>query len=493
MHDALYSLSATELNRLFVAGQVSAVEITQAVLDRIDGVEPQVRAFLTVTAEGALEQARELDAKRAAGESLGPLAGVPIALKDNLAADGVKMTCASKMLEDYVAPYDATAVRRLKEAGAIIVGKTNMDEFAMGSSGETSAFGTTRNPWDTDRVPGGSSSGSAAAVAAREVPLSLGSDTGGSIRQPAALTGIVGLKPTYGYVSRYGLAALASSMDQIGPFGRDAEDVARLFSVIAGRDPLDATSADKPAPTFEVPSEPSLKGVRFGLPREYFGEGIDGEVKARLDVAIAKLTDLGAEVAECSLPHSKYGLSAYYIIMPAEASANLARFDGVRFGYRSKEAADVTEMYLKSRAEGFGDEVKRRIMIGTYALSSNAYDKYYKKAQQVRTLVARGFAQVFEEFDALITPTSPVVAWPFGERHDDPVSMYLADICTIPVNLAGLPALSVPCGFAHGLPVGLQFIGKHFDDNRLLQMAWAYQQVTEFHKAQPTLNAEGGR
>lgn len=493
MNDALYSLSAAELNHLFLTGQVSAVEITKAVLERIESVEPQLNAFLTVTADSAMEQAQELDAKRAAGDNLGPLAGVPIAVKDNVAVDGVRMTCASKMLEDYVVPYDATVVQRLKDAGTIIVGKTNMDELAMGSSGENSAFGGTRNPWDTSRVPGGSSSGSAAAVAAREVPLALGSDTGGSIRQPAALTGIVGLKPTYGYVSRYGLAALASSLDQIGPFGRDVEDVARLFSVMAGKDPMDASTADKSAPQLEFPAEPSLKGVRFGIPKEYFGDGIDAEVKARLDEAIAKLTELGAEVEECSLPHSKYGLSAYYIIVPAEASANLARFDGVRFGRRAQNVADVNEMYMKTRAEGFGPEVKRRLMIGTYVLSADAYDKYYKKAQQIRTLVARDFDQVFEKYDALITPTSPEVAWSFGEKRDDPVRMYMADMCTIPVNLAGLPALSIPCGFAHGLPVGLQLIGKRFDDGRLLQLAWAYQQVTEFHKAQPTLNAEGGR
>jgi aspartyl-tRNA(Asn)/glutamyl-tRNA(Gln) amidotransferase subunit A len=493
MHDALYNLSATELNRLFVRGQVSAVEIAEAFLARIEAVEPRLHAFLTVTADSAVETARELDAKRAAGEPLGPLAGVPVAVKDNVAVDGVRMTCGSKMLAEYVIPYDATVVRRLKDAGAIIVGKTNMDEFAMGSSGENSAFGTTRNPWDTARVPGGSSSGSAASVAARVVPLAIGSDTGGSIRQPAALTGIVGFKPTYGYVSRYGLAALASSLDQIGPFARDVHDAARLFSIIAGYDPLDSTSADVPAPQPEFPSKPDLKGVRFGIPREYFGEGIDAEVKARLDEAVATLQDLGAEVEECSLPHSKYGLQAYYVILPAEASANLARFDGVRYGHRAKDVADVAEMYVKTRTEGFGHEVKRRIMIGTYVLSSDVYDKYYKKAQQIRTLVARDFDRVFEEFDALITPTSPEVAWPLGERHDDPIRTYAADVCTIPVNLAGLPAVSVPCGFAHGLPVGLQLVGKRFEDSRLLQFAWAYQQVTEFHRAQPPLNTEGGR
>lgn len=493
MHDALYNLGASELNHLFVTGQVSAVEITQSILQRIESVEPQLQAFITVMAESAMDQARQLDAKRASGADLGPLAGVPIALKDNLCVDGVRTTCGSKMLENYVAQYDATVVERLREAGAIIVGKTNMDEFAMGSSGESSAFAAARNPWDTDRVPGGSSSGSAAAVAARQVPLALGTDTGGSIRQPAALTGIMGLKPTYGSVSRFGAVAFASSLDQIGPFGRDAQDVARVFAAIAGADPKDATSVARPAPTPKLPDEPTLKGVRFGLPKEYFGTGIDPAVKAQLDAAIAKVTELGAEIAECSLPHTEYALSAYYIIAPAESSANLARFDGVRYGYRTSEYTGLTDMYARTRAEGFGMEVKRRIMIGTYVLSADAYDTYFNKAQQIRTLVRQDFAQAFEQFDALITPTSPITAWRLGEKANDPISLYLADVCTIPVNLAGLPALSLPCGFAHGLPVGLQLIGKHFEDQRLLEFAWAYQQATEHHNVQPALSAKGGR
>jgi aspartyl-tRNA(Asn)/glutamyl-tRNA(Gln) amidotransferase subunit A len=488
MAAATHKLSATRLNRLFLAGELSAVEITEAFLHRIEQVEPHVGAFLTVTAEQALERARKLDARRRAGDTdIGPLAGVPVAVKDNICTDGIRTTCGSRMLGEYVPPYDATVVERLLGSGAILIGKTNMDEFAMGSSGENSAFGPTRNPWDLSRVPGGSSSGSAAAVAAEEVPVALGSDTGGSIRQPAALCGVVGLKPTYGYVSRYGLVAFASSLDQIGPFGRDVEDVARLFEVIAGPDRRDSTNAGRTPQAVKFGGEPSLQGVRLGVPREYFGEGIDPEVKARIQEAIRVLEGLGAEVEECSLPHTEYALSAYYIIAPAECSANLARFDGVRYGHRASGTQGAVEMYSRTRQEGFGPEVKRRIMIGTYALSSGYYDAYYKKAQQVRTLVIRDFEAAFERFDALITPTSPITAWGLGEKTDDPLTMYLADVCTIPVNLAGLPALSVPCGTANGLPVGLQFIGKHFDDVKLLQFAWAYQKVTRHHEARPAL------
>lgn len=493
MAGATYKLSAVRLNRLFQAGELSAVEITESILHRIQTVDPQVGALLTVSAEQALDRARKLDARRKGGDTeIGPLAGVPVAVKDNMCTDGTRTTCGSKILGEYIPPYDATVVERLRASGAIIIGKTNMDEFAMGSSGENSAFHPTRNPWALDRVPGGSSSGSAAAVAAEEVPLSLGSDTGGSIRQPAALTGIVGMKPSYGYVSRYGLVAFASSLDQIGPFGRDVEDVARLFEVIAGPDRRDSTNAGMAPPTVKFGVEPSLKGVRFGVPKEYFAEGIHPEVKARVDEAIAQVVALGAEVEECSLPYTEQALSAYYIIAPAECSANLARFDGVRYGHRTKGASGLLEMYGNTRQEGFGPEVKRRIMIGTYALSSGFYDAYYMKAQQVRTLVVRDFQQAFAKYDALITPTSPIPAWKLGEKTDDPLAMYMADVCTIPVNLAGLPAISLPCGFAEGLPVGLQFIGKQFDDVRLLQFAWAYQKATRHAEARPTL-AEGGR
>jgi aspartyl-tRNA(Asn)/glutamyl-tRNA(Gln) amidotransferase subunit A len=481
-------LSANRLNRLFTGGELSAMEITQAFLQRIQEIDPKVGAFLTVTADQALDRARKLDARRSNGDTqIGALAGVPVAVKDNMCTEGIRTTCASKILGKYVPPYNATVVERLQASGAIILGKTNMDEFAMGSSGENSGFHPTQNPWDLTKVPGGSSSGSAAAVAAEEAALSLGSDTGGSIRQPAALTGIVGMKPTYGYVSRYGLVAFASSLDQIGPFARDVEDCARLFEVIAGQDRRDSTNAGRTPADIKFGGEPSLKGVKLGVPREYFGAGIDPEVKARLEESIKHLESLGADIGECSLPHTEYALSAYYIIAPAEASANLARFDGVKYGHRTKNASGLLEMYMKTRQEGFGPEVKRRIMIGTYALSSGYYDAYYKKAQQVRTLVMRDFEQAFAQFDALVTPTSPIPAWGLGEKTDDPLTMYLADVCTIPVNLAGLPGISIPCGFAGGLPVGMQLIGKHFDDARLLQYAWAYQKTTNHHEARPVI------
>ncbi|HEY3364312.1 MAG TPA: Asp-tRNA(Asn)/Glu-tRNA(Gln) amidotransferase subunit GatA [Symbiobacteriaceae bacterium] len=481
-----HNLSASRLNKAFASGELSAVEITEAFLARIEATEPAVRAFLTVTADQARDRAKKLDGRRRNGDGeIGLLAGVPVAVKDNMCTEGIRTTCGSKILGDYVPPYDADVVERLRAAGAIIIGKTNMDEFAMGSSGENSGFWPTKNPWDPGRIPGGSSSGSAAAVAAEQVTLSLGSDTGGSIRQPAAMCGIVGLKPTYGYVSRYGLVAFASSLDQIGPFARDVEDCARLFEVIAGGDRRDSTNAGRTPPAIKLGGEPSLKGVRLGVPREYFGAGIDPEVKARIDEAIVKLASLGAEIGECSLPHTEYALSAYYILAPAECSANLARFDGVRYGHRTLDSGGLLEMYMKTRQEGFGDEVKRRIMIGTYALSSGYYDAYYKKAQQVRTLVIRDFEQVFRQFDALITPTSPITAWGLGEKTDDPLAMYLADACTIPVNLAGLPGISVPCGLANGMPVGLQLIGKHFDDHKLLQYAWAYSKAAPFDARPP--------
>jgi len=489
-----HKLSAARLNRLFLAGELSAVEIAESALSRIAQVEPAVGAFLHVAEEHVIERAKKLDARRKAGDTeLGPLAGVPIAVKDNICTCGMPTTCASRILEGYVSPYDATVVERLRASGAMIIGKANMDEFAMGSSGETSAFHVTRNPWDLERVPGGSSSGSAAAVAAGEVPLALGTDTGGSIRQPAAFTGIVGLKPTYGYVSRYGVVAFASSLDQVGPMGRDVEDVARLFEVIAGPDRRDATNAGRTPPALKFGGDPSLTGLRIGVPKEFFGEGIDAGVKARLQEAIAQLAALGAEVEECSLPATEYALHAYYVLALAEASSNLARFDGVRFGYRAAQSGGLNDMYSKTRAEGFGSEVKRRIMLGTYVLSAGHYDAYYRKAQQVRTLVIRDFARAFERYDAVVTPTTPFTAWRIGEKINDPVSMYLGDICTIPVNLAGLPAISVPCGFADGLPVGMQLIGKHFADAQLLQMAWAYQKVTKHHEARPALTEEGGR
>lgn len=491
MAGSTHKLSAARLNRLFLAGELSAVEIVDAFLSRIESVEPKVKAFLTVTGEQARERAKKLDARRAVGDTdLGSLAGVPVAVKDNMVTEGIRTTCGSKILGEYVPPYSATVVERLQGAGAIIIGKTNMDEFAMGSSGENSGFYPTANPWDLDRIPGGSSSGSAAAVAAEMAPLSLGSDTGGSIRQPAALTGIVGMKPTYGYVSRYGLVAFASSLDQIGPFARDVEDTAKLFQVIAGSDRRDSTNAGKTPPAMKFTGEPSLKGVKFGVPREYVGAGTDPGVMARFEEALQTLRDLGAEIEECSLPSTDYALAAYYIIAPAEASANLARFDGVKYGYRSPNASGMLEMYGKSRAEGFGPEVKRRIMIGTYALSSGYYDAYYRKAQQIRTLVLREFQEAFAKYDAILTPTSPMPAWKSGEKSD-PLTMYMADACTIPVNLAGLPGVSVPMGLVDGLPVGLQLIGKHFDDAQLLQYAWAFEKAASHHTLRPTA-LEGG-
>ncbi|HEY8347948.1 MAG TPA: Asp-tRNA(Asn)/Glu-tRNA(Gln) amidotransferase subunit GatA [Symbiobacteriaceae bacterium] len=494
MSGGTHQLSAARLARLFHAGELSAVEITEAFLNRIQKVDPQIGAFLTVAGEQALARAQKLDARRkSGGDNLGPLAGVPVAVKDNICTQGIRTTCASRILEHYIPPYDATVVERLRAAGAIIIGKTNMDEFAMGSSGENSAFRPTRNPWDLTKVPGGSSSGSAAAVASEQVPVALGSDTGGSIRQPAAFCGVVGLKPTYGFVSRYGLVAYASSLDQIGPLARSVEDCALLFEVIAGPDRRDATNAGRHPQPVRFGGEPSLKGVRLGVPREYFGAGIHPGVKARVEEAIRHLEELGAEVEECSLPHTEYALSAYYVISPAEASANLARFDGVRYGYRTPQASTLLEMYEKTRQEGFGPEVKRRIMIGTYALSSGYYDAYYKKAQQVRTLVIRDFEAALSKYDALVTPTAPVPAWGLGEKLDDPLAMYMADVCTIPANLAGLPAISVPCGMVDGLPVGMQLIGKHFDDTKLLQYAWAYEKTTDHHKARPALVGQGGQ
>jgi aspartyl-tRNA(Asn)/glutamyl-tRNA(Gln) amidotransferase subunit A len=469
------------------ARAVSAVELTEAFLTRIERVEPAVRAFLTVTAERARAQARAADARRAAGEEA-PLLGLPLALKDVLCTAGVPTTCGSRILAGFVPPYDATAVARLAAAGAVFLGKTNMDEFAMGSSTENSAFFPTRNPWDLARVPGGSSGGSAACVAALEAPASLGTDTGGSIRQPAALCGVVGLKPTYGRVSRYGLVAFASSLDQIGPFARTAADCALLLAVIAGADPCDSTALADPVPDYLAELQGDLRGLRVGVPREYFGSGLEPGVEAAVRAALATLAELGAAVDEVSLPHTEYGVAAYYLIAPAEASANLARYDGVKYGY-SVSAPTLLDSYFRTRAEGFGPEVKRRIMLGTYALSAGYYDAYYLKAQKVRTLIKGDFDRAFERFDVLATPTSPTVAFRLGERLSDPLAMYLSDVCTIPVNLAGLPGLSVPCGFVDGLPVGLQLIGPPLSEGLLLRVAQRYQDATDWHRRYPSLSA----
>jgi aspartyl-tRNA(Asn)/glutamyl-tRNA(Gln) amidotransferase subunit A len=471
------TLTAREAKRLLVDGEISSAELTKVYLDRIASVEGKVHAYIQVTADNAAKYSTKVDREMQATRGL--LAGLPIAVKDNMVTEGVVTTCASKILHDYKPVYTATAVRKLWDDHVVMLGKTNLDEFAMGSSTENSSVMTTRNPWDLATVPGGSSGGSAAAVAAGEALWALGSDTGGSIRQPAALCGIVGMKPTYGAVSRYGLVAFASSLDQIGPLTRSVYDCALLLRHIVGRDPMDATSVDLPG-EIDLPDAHSLAGLRFGVPREYLGQGVEPGVRARFDETLALIEKLGGTCAETSLPHTDYALPAYYIIAPAEASANLARFDGVRYGYRAKGAGDLIEMYERTRGEGFGAEVKRRIMIGTFALSSGYYDAYYGQAQRVRTLVRRDFDAAFADFDLLVSPTSPTVAFRVGERTDDPLSMYMSDICTIPVNLAGLPAISIPCGLSAGLPVGFQLIGPAFSENRILGAAHALEQAIGF-------------
>ncbi len=482
MPSELFRLTVHEAARLLARREVSSTELTRAVLDRIEAVQGRLNAFVTVTAELALEQAREADERLTRGEGVTPLTGIPAAIKDVICTRGVRTTCGSRMLENFVPPYDATVIERLKAAGLVMVGKTNMDEFAMGSSGENSYFGPTRNPWDEERVPGGSSSGSAAAVAADACLYALGSDTGGSIRQPAALCGIVGLKPTYGRVSRYGLVAFASSLDQIGPMTKDVTDAALVLQAIAGHDPRDSTSAPVEVPDYAASLVPDLKGLRLGVPREYMGEGVEEGVRRAVEEAIDRLRELGAEVdREVSLPSTPYALACYYIIAPSEASANLARYDGVKYGYSYTEGASMWENMERTRQFGFGAEVKRRIMLGTYALSAGYYDAYYLKAQKVRTLIRREFEAAFQRCDALVTPVSPTPAFRLGEKMADPLQMYLSDVFTIPVNIAGLPSISVPCGFSQGLPVGLQVIGRPFDEPTILRVAYAYEQATDWH------------
>ncbi len=481
MSTDLTELSAVRLAAMVRAGEASAEAVARAHFARLERLEPTVKAFLLVTKDLALAQARAVDEKRRKGGALGALAGVPVAIKDNLQVEGVETTCASKILKGHVAAYDATAVARLKAADAVLVGKTNLDEFAMGSSTENSAFQKTTNPWDPARVPGGSSGGSAAAVAARMVPLALGSDTGGSIRQPAAFCGVVGLKPTYGRVSRYGLVAFASSLDQVGPFSRTVADAALALSVIGGRDPMDATSARREPPPAALPVPKDLKGLRVGLPREYFIAGIDPEVEAATRAAVEVLRGLGATVKDVSLPHTKYAVSTYYILAPSEASANLARFDGVRYGASDRSAKTLEESYELTRGGGFGPEVKRRIMLGTYALSSGYYDAYYAKAQRVRTLMAGDFKEAFSEVDLIACPTTPTPPFRFGEKTEDPVAMYLSDVFTIPSNLAGNASLSIPCGrTAGGLPLGLQLISDVFCEAKLLSAASAFEAARPF-------------
>ena len=485
----LYELTFSQIRAGLSAGDFSSRELTESVLDRVERVEPAVSAFVTVRERGEiLTDAEASDARRAAGTCPGALCGVPVAVKDNISTRGLATTCGSRMLKSYVPPYDATAVARLRDAGAVILGKTNMDEFAMGSSNENSALGSTRNPWDVSRVPGGSSGGSAAAVAAGEVPLALGSDTGGSVRQPAGFCGVVGVKPTYGRVSRYGLVAFASSLDQIGTMSRDVAGAAALLEVIAGEDPRDSTSAAEPVPHLLPDTGADLTGVAVGVPEEYFADGLDPSVAEKVTGAVEVIRSLGAKVETISIPHLGFGVAAYYLVANAEASANLARYDGVRYGHRSDHAESLEDLYRMSRSEGFGAEVKRRIMLGTYALSAGYYDQYYLKAQKVRTLLVRDFERAFESVDAVLAPTSPTTAFALGEYADDPVSMYLSDIYTVPVNLAGLPALSVPCGFAaSGLPVGLQIMVDKFREPVMFRVAGAYERAVGAFPAPPAL------
>ncbi len=480
MHDkSIAELAAGLRERAF-----SSEELTRHFLARVARLDPQLNSFITVAEDAALAQAREADRRLAAGEA-GPLTGVPIVHKDIFCTDGLRTSCGSHMLDNFVAPYDATVVARLKAAGAVTLGKSNMDEFAMGSSNETSFYGPVRNPWELESVPGGSSGGSAAAVAARLAPGATGTDTGGSIRQPAALCGITGLKPTYGRVSRYGMIAFASSLDQGGPMAASAEDAALMLGAMAGFDPRDSTSIERAVPDYAAELGGSLAGLKIGLPKEYFGDGLDAEVARVIEVAIDEYRRLGAEVVEISLPNTGLSVPTYYVIAPAECSSNLSRFDGVRFGYRAEAPRDLEDMYKRSRGEGFGAEVKRRIMIGTYALSAGYYDAYYLKAQQVRRLIRDDFVRAFEQVDVIMGPASPTAAFRMGEKSDDPVKMYLSDIYTIAVNLAGLPGMSVPAGFAGALPVGLQIIGNYFDEGRLLQVAHQYQQATDWHRRVP--------
>ncbi|MUL38350.1 Asp-tRNA(Asn)/Glu-tRNA(Gln) amidotransferase subunit GatA [Gloeocapsopsis dulcis] len=478
--------SIRELHQQLVSKERSAVEITQEALQRIVALEPKLHSFLSVTADTALAQAQVVDAKIAAGEEIGLLTGIPIGIKDNMCTKGIRTTCASKILENFVPPYESTVTQKLVDAGTVMVGKTNLDEFAMGSSTENSAFQVTANPWDLERVPGGSSGGSAAAVAAQECVVALGSDTGGSIRQPASFCGVVGMKPTYGLVSRYGLVAFASSLDQIGPFGRTVEDAAILLGAIAGYDCKDSTSLKVEVPDYTQALKPDVKNLRIGIITETFGEGLDPAVEQAVTKAIEQLKDLGAEVQEISCPRFRYGLPTYYIIAPSEASANLARYDGVKYGLRTSDAENLLSMYNRTRAAGFGTEVKRRIMVGTYTLSAGYYDAYYLKAQKVRTLIKQDFENAFANVDVLVCPTVPTTAFKAGEKTDDPLSMYLTDLMTITVNLAGLPGISIPCGFDdRGLPIGLQLIGNVLREDLLFQVAYAYEQATEWHKHTP--------
>ncbi|OBW51671.1 aspartyl/glutamyl-tRNA amidotransferase subunit A [Solibacillus silvestris] len=481
----VFERTSAQLQESLKSGELTIADLTKEAFDRIEKLDGDVQAFLALNKEQATAKAAELD--QVPFEERGPLFGMPIGVKDNIVTEGLETTCASKILEGFMPIYDATIVKKLRDAGMITVGKLNMDEFAMGSSNENSAYKTTKNPWNLSHVPGGSSGASAAAVAAGEVPFSLGSDTGGSIRQPAAYCGVVGMKPTYGRVSRFGLVAFASSLDQIGPITRNVKDNALLLEAISGVDEMDSTSADVPVPNYAAALDGNIKGLKIAVPKEFLGEGVGEAAKQSVLDALEVLKGFGATVEEVSLPHSKYALAAYYILSSSEASSNLSRFDGIRYGYRSENAKNLLELYKQSRAEGFGDEVKRRIMLGTYSLSAGTYDAYYKKAQQARTLIKADYDKVFENYDVIIGPTAPTPAFAIGANIDDPMTMYANDILTIPINLAGVPAISVPCGFENGLPLGLQIIGKHFDEETLYRVAYAYEQQTDFAKQTPAL------
>ncbi|MDT8862488.1 Asp-tRNA(Asn)/Glu-tRNA(Gln) amidotransferase subunit GatA [Alkalihalobacillus sp. MEB130] len=484
---SLFDHKMSELHTMLLNKELKVSDLVDESYKRIAEVDSKVKAFVTLDEERARAYAAELDEALSSSSERGLLFGMPIGVKDNIVTKGLRTTCSSRILENFDPIYDATVVQKLRDAQSITIGKVNMDEFAMGSSTENSAFQETKNPWNLETVPGGSSGGSAAAVAAGEVPFSLGSDTGGSIRQPAAFCGVVGLKPTYGRVSRFGLVAFASSLDQIGPITRNVEDNAYLLQSITGLDPMDSTSANVEVPDFLSSLTGDVKGLKIAVPKEYLGEGVQEEVKQSVLDALKVLEAQGATWEEVSLPHSKYALATYYLISSSEASANLARFDGVRYGYRADNAENLIEMYKQTRAEGFGDEVKRRIMLGTFALSSGYYDAYYKKAQQVRTLIKQDFEKVFENYDVIVGPTTPTPAFKIGENTKDPLTMYANDILTIPVNLAGVPGISVPCGFKDGLPLGLQIIGKHFDESTVYRVAHAFEQATDYHTQKPTL------
>lgn len=483
----LESLTIHEARKKLDDKELSSVELTKAVLSRIEETEDKLNSFVTVAGDEAMKSAQIADEMISKGKAK-PLTGIPLAIKDIFCTRGLLTTCSSKMLSNFVPPYDATAVSRLKSEGAVIVGKTNMDEFAMGSSTETSHFGTTKNPWDITKIPGGSSGGSATSVSADQCIASLGTDTGGSIRQPASLCGMVGLKPTYGRVSRYGVIAFASSLDQVGPMTKDVEDSAILLGSIAGFDPRDSTSIKTDVPDYKAMLSGNIKGMKIGVPKEYFVDGMDAEVEQAVRKSIDDMKSMGAEIVEISLPHTEYAVAVYYIVAPAEASSNLARFDGVKFGHRASDVDGLIDMYKKTRSEGFGQEVKRRIMLGTYALSAGYYDAYYLKAQKVRTLIANDFKEAFEKCDVIVTPTTPTTAFGIGEKNDDPLQMYLSDVLTISCNLAGIPGISVPCGFSKaGLPIGLQMLGNHFDEATILRAAHAYEQSTEWHKERPVI------